>query len=292
MFSFDLLGDVALPYHLASGMSFTAEVTFAPTSADELDTYLLIESNDPTEPTAAVRLLGNSDEDPAENEPPIVEITEPDWGTYVLFGEPIELRGMAIDPEDGPTNLTCTWMANGQVIGVTQPEATGAVSYTTSDEDLPEGETSITLMAIDTQGDVGSDAVTVTVWDPAEPLRYTLTGGTSLYDYWYIDDDIYIEVDGIEVFRDDNHDAENHPPVEFDAEPGSTIRIVATDYDYCKKQLGELYVHWGSSEYQKLNDEICGSACVEDICYDPNYTGPWPSVFLDASYEITIPSER
>lgn len=290
VFSYELPEEISIPYDLSAGFSFTFEVTFAPQDDSAYDTNLLVASNDPEDPTVAIRLLGNSDDDPTTNEPPTVEVTEPNWGNYLILGETTTLAGQAIDVEDGPENLACSWYVDGSLLDSGSPDTSGYIAYSTAD--LPEGDITITLRCYDSQGEKGEDSVDVTVWDHEEELLYTLSGGTSLYDYWSVDDDIYIELNGYAVFSDTNHAQDNHPPLEFEAQVGDTLTLVATDYNYCTQQLDALVLHFGTGESQELNETICRSACEDDVCYDSSYSGPWPNVFLTQDYTIEIPASR
>ncbi len=288
VFSYTLPDELAeMPYGLDAGFSFEIEVTYSPTATAEHDTNLLIHSNDPVEPTAAVRLLGNAEYNPDENNPPEVEITDPNYGNYLVLGEPTTLAGYVYDIEDSPENLSCTWYADNTILGNSTPNADGQVSFTTAD--IPQGEVAITLVAMDTLHEVGTDSVSVTVWDTEEPIRYTISGGSTVYHYWAVDDDVEIYVDGVAIFADNNHTQDNHPPVEFDAEVGSIIHVTAWDINECRKQLDTLFLHFGTGLFVPLNDAICAASCVSDACYDESYHGPWPNTFLDADYEITIP---
>ena len=286
-FTYDLPANFTMPYPLPAGFSFDVDVTFAPTLETEADTNIVFTSNDPQQPTAAVRLLGNSEEDPSKNTPPTVEITSPDWGNYLVLGDLAVLVGNAIDIEDGPEMLTCGWTGGGKNLGVGAPNGTGLISTTTAD--LPVGEITITLRCMDTEGEIGQDSVQVTVWDPDAPIQYVLSGGDTVYDYWSVDDDIYIQVNGVSVFTDTNHTQDNHPPIEFQAEKGATIRIVATDFNPTTKTLSALTLHFGTGSSQPLNDAVCGSADPLHVCYDPSYGDPWPKVFLDQTWTIEIP---
>ena len=288
VFSYALPSEVSeLPYGLDAGFSFEMDVTYAPTATAEHDTYLLIQSNDPVEPTAAVRLLGNAEYNPDENNPPEVEITDPNYGNYLVLGESTQLAGYVYDIEDSPQNLTCTWFADTTSLGTATPNADGYVSLVT--DQIPQGEVNLLLVAMDSQLETGSDSVAVTVWDTEEPVRYTLSGGGTVYHYWAADDDVEISVDGVPIFADNNHTQDNHPPVEFDAEVGSIIHITAWDINECRKQLDTLYLHFGTGMFVPLNEAVCAASCASDSCYEADYNGPWPNTFLDADYEITIP---
>jgi hypothetical protein len=288
VFSLTLPDEVSeLPYGLDAGFSFAFEVTYAPSATAEHDTDLLIHSNDPREPVAAVRLLGNASYNPDENAPPEVEITDPNYGNYLVEGESTLLAGYVYDLEDSPDNLTCAWYADTSFLGNATPDADGYVTLVT--DQLPVGEVNLLLVAMDTQLETGSDSVEVTVWDTEEPVRYTISGGATVYHYWMVDDDVEISVDGVPIFVDNNQTQDNHPPLEFDATVGSTIHITARDINECRKKLDPLYLHFGTGMFIPLTEGICAAACDSDECYDGRYHGPWPNTFLDADYEITIP---
>ncbi len=292
-FSMELPEEVSeFPYALQGGFSFVVTVNFTPLADTSYDSNLLFISNDPTEPTSAVRLLGNTEENPDGNEAPTVEITDPNWGNYLVAGEPVELAGVVVDLEDDPTSLVCYWYVSDDAGGMIpiddgEPNESGEISNTTSD--LPPGDRTITLIAMDTDQATGMDSVDVVVWDPEEELRYTIAGGETVYHYWSVDDDIDISLNGVFIFQDRNHTQDTHPPVEFEAEVGDIITIEANDYNECKKEIDPLYLHFGTGTYIQLNDAICDSACSEDACYSGSYMGPWPNIFLQEDYEITIP---
>lgn len=284
-FSWTLPSGVELPHRLSPGSGFSLSVEYAPEEQAPHEAALLIHSNDPEDPVVSVRLLGNAEGDGLE--PPTVEITSPDWGNYLLLGEPVELRGVVFDDADAPPNLLCAWYADGQLVGTCTPDESGQVSLTT--DALPLGEQTLTLRAIDSVGGSGSDEVDVVVWDVEEPIRYTLSGGDTVFDWFTVDDDITIELDGVVIFQDTNHTQDAHAPVEFEATRGQTLRIIANDVNRCEARLTPLTLHFGTSASQALNEAVCVSACAQDACYDPSYEGPWPNVFFDESFEITIP---
>jgi hypothetical protein len=286
-FSFLLPADLALPTSLAAGHAFNMTVFFSPEDLEPWDTNLLIESTAVEDPTAAVRLLGNSKELPQENQPPIVEITDPNYAAYLVEGESTTLAGSVIDAIDPPERLSVVWTVNGSRLGYSEPDASGRVSLTTAS--LPVGSALIALTAYDAEGEMGQDSVLVQVWDAEEPMRYTLSGGPTVYDYWTVDDDIYITLNGTTIFNDNNHRQDTHPPLEFEARRGDELRIVAIDVNYSQKRLDSLFLHFGRSASQGLNDAICVSANPRDTCYDGSYAGPWPNAFLDETYEIRIP---
>jgi len=285
-FGLTLPPDVTLPWPLPTGHSIEIEVTFAPLDASPQDTHLLIASNDSESPLAGVRLLGNA-AGSGENEPPIVEITDPNWGAYLVYGEPVTLSGVVVDIEDGPANLACMWYVNGALAGTAVPRSDGAVTLTT--RDLPLGEVTIELVAMDSEGATGTDEVGVVVWDTEEPLTYTISGGVTIFEYWSVDDDIVIELNGSPIFSDSDRLQNTHPPVEFSARAGDVLRLRATDEKYCKQELDSLFLHWGTGMFQPLAPGVCRSACEEDACYDPTYEGPWPNTFYEETFTIAIP---
>ena len=98
-----------------------------------------------------------------------------------------------------------------------------------------------------------------------------------------------IYVDGVLVFSDTNYTTDTHPPFEFESGSGATVRIVASDANYCMQQLGPLTLHFGASYSQELTDGFCRSACPDDACYDPDFEWTENEVFFDETYTIEIP---
>lgn len=285
VFSFALPDGYEAPFKLEAGTGLTMDVRFSPTDTTPWDGALYILSNDPTEPDARVRLLGNTEG--TGTEAPTVEITWPDWGDQLVKGDAVTLSGSVVDDADPPESLVALWYANDVVLGVSTPEPDGEVSLTTSA--LPEGEVSLRLVAIDTTAMTGEDEVQFTVYDILEPTPYTLSGGPTLWDYWTIDDDVIITLDGERVFVDSNLTQDTHPPVELEARPGQVLRVQASDVNACDQSLDALVLHWGAGRAQELNEAWCRSSCPSHACYDPSFVGPWPNVFLDVEYTISIP---
>ena len=279
VFSFST--DVELPHKLDSGTGIALDVTFEPTDEEPAEGNLLIATNDPDDPVVAVRLLGNTEEVGA---PPSVEITRPDWGNYFIEGEVVSLEGIAVD-DGGPDDLLVAWYADGSLLGTSVPDG----SDVSLETDLPAGDLTITLRALDGTGQSAEDTVDVTVWEQDEPTLYTLAGGPSIFDHWAVDDDVAVYLDGTLVYSDTSESRSTHAPLAIDARVGQTLRVVATDHNYCEKYLDALVLHWGTDAQQELNDEICVSSCPEDACYDPDYGGPWPNDFFDESWVISIP---
>jgi len=178
-------------------------------------------------------------------------------------------------------------LADGVPAGASgSPDATGALTLLWTP--AAAGDIAVTVRCLDTAGAVGEDVVDVSVFDPKEPLRYTLTGGSTLFDYWTIDDDVTVSVDGLAVFADTNRTKDTHPPLELEARVGSVVRIVASDVNYCTHMLDPLTLHFGTGHSQTLNSAVCASACPDDPCFDPLLS--WSAgTFFEASYTITIP---
>lgn len=284
-FAITLPEGVTLPTTLVSGTGFSFDVTFAPTDDTAWEGSLLVTSNDPDEPAVEVRLLGNVES--TGELAPTAEITSPDWGNYIFADQGATLLGVVTDDADDPSDLLALWYADGRLLGTSTPDDTGAVSFETTD--LPLGDVTLRLAAIDTLGNVGEDEVDVVVWDAAEPVSYILSGGSSIFDYWSVDDDITIYLDGSPIFRDTNEEADTHPPVDFLAERGQTLSIEVIDYKYCDRVMDGLVLHWGTASRLALNETVCVSACEDHECYDPDFEGPWPETFVDESHIISIP---
>jgi len=276
------------PYALRTGFSFTVEVTFAPPDTNEWVGAIWFESNDPDDSTSAVKLTGNTVDDPTENEPPVVEITTPNAGEYFLDNQLVTLTGAVYDADEAVTNLICAWYGDGTKLG----DASGAVGIdgvVAGATLLPVGDVDVELRCFDSEGAKGSDSTTVKVWKHDEPLRYVISGGESEFDYFAIDDDIKFILNGTSFYDDNNDVYDNLAPISFEAMPGDTLQITAVDQNSCDAAVDPLILHWGTGKSQGLNDEICLSACPEHACYDGTYFGPWPSVIMDETYTISIP---
>lgn len=287
-YSVTLPSGVELPYEMPSGVSLDVIVTFQPPDDAEWNGQLTVASNAPSAREAKVDLYGNSVDDPTSNEPPVVSISDPNWGEYFVVDDTITLRGVVVDQEDPPTSLICLAYAGTIPLGTDIPDASGNVEV--GGISLSEGEQELILRCIDTEGLTGEDSVEISVWNTKEPIQYVLSGGSTIYDWWSVDDDIIIKVDGVEIFVDSNHTQDTHPPITFDAEVGQTISVVVTDYNYCDTNLAPLTLHFGTSASQEdLIPGFCWSACPTHECYDSDYAGPWPGVIYEAEAVISIP---
>ncbi len=274
------------PYTVPRGFSFDLAITFAPDVATPYEASIVFDSNDPEDPLATVRLLGNTEDDPTENEAPVVQILDPNDGRYLLDDVPVALSGTVADAEERASDLLCAWYADGARLAAATPGADGGVTATVS---LPIGEVSVALRCYDGEGAVGEDVAEVVVWDHTAPLVYTVSGGDSMFDFVTVDDDLSLTLDGVAVWTDDNGTRDTHAPIALTAARGQSLRVRATDQNYCDASLGALTLHWGSDDRVLLLDDVCRSACPDHACYDPTYVGPWPSVFVDTTVAITIP---
>lgn len=98
--------------------------------------------------------------DPAGDQAPLVSIDSPDDGTTFTTADTIEFRGSASDLEDGPlTGSDLAWSSD-----VDGSLGTGEQLSTSG---LSAGDHVVTLTATDSQGQTGSDSVSVTVRHPA-----------------------------------------------------------------------------------------------------------------------------
>jgi hypothetical protein len=285
-FSVALPSDWEEPYVVTRGFSFEVTVTFSPTSSDPYEATLVFDSNDPDDATASVRLAGNTADDPDENEAPFVEVTSPNDGTYFLDDQTVSFEGYVNDAEEPPQNLLCGWFADGTRVAAAVPDADGVV---TASSLLPIGNVDLELRCYDSEGLMGQDVAEVVVWDHTEPLRYTISGGDSMFDFFAVDDDVVFSVDGSSVYTDDNDTKDSLAPVAFDAERGSELRILVTDQNACDASLDALVLHWGTGQRIPLNDVVCISSCPDHACYDSGYNGPWPGIVLDETFTISIP---
>ena len=274
------------PYTLQNGFSITMEATFSPADSQEHTATIQIESNDREDPISSLRLFGNAVDNPNENVCPVVQILNPDNGVFLLNTEVVALAGRVVDPDDNLQDLECSWFANGSRLTSGVVDTDGHVSGSAS---LPVGEVEVGLRCIDLAVCAGQDGAEVLVQDAEEPLRYTITGGNSIFDYFSVDDDLAIYLNGTQIYSDSDRTSSTLAPVEFEARVGDQLRLVATDVNSCQMAMDALVLHWGTGESQALNDAQCRSSCPQDACYDAGYAGPWPSVYLDESYTIAIP---
>jgi hypothetical protein len=285
-YSFALPADYAEPYAVSNRFTFPIDVTFTPPDTAEYSGEIWIESNDPDQPVAAIRLVGNTTDNPTEPTAPTVEIFDPDFGEYFMDDVDVPFSGFVFDADEPPANLTCAWFADGSRVDYGEVDPTGLVS---GNGYLPVGEVELTLRCFDSDGMAGEDTVTVTVWPHDEPVQYTISGGDSVFDWFSVDDDITITLNGVAVFSDSNHRKDTHAPIWFEAARGDVIGVVASDINSCDKVLDALVLHWGTGASQPLNDAVCDSSCVDAACYSGDYNGPWPGIFLDETYTIAIP---
>ncbi len=286
VFELVLPGGFDFPLSIAAGTGLNAEVVYRPVDGREWDARFLAATAHPARPEAATRFVAGPD-DPGDNTPPVVNIFEPVAATEVLGGSTLAVVAVAFDAESAPGDLTALLYAGPALVDTATPQGDGTVRFETAA--LPAGEVTLQVSVVDPRGAKGDDQVTIGVLDPEGPLPYVLSGGPAPTDPIVVDDDLEIFVDGASVFVDANTVRDTHPPVSFSALRTSRVRVVATDVQTCASALGPLTLHF-QGDSQPLNAPICQSACdVVDACYDPSFTGPWPSVFLDQTWDIQIP---
>lgn len=276
----------AEPYRVENGLAFVVTVTFAPPDTAPWEGEVRITSNDPDAPLALVSLKGNSVDDPTVNEAPTVEILDPDHGEYFVDDQAVTLTGHASDPDEPVTRLVCAWYAGDAPVAVAMPSADGSIASVAT---LPAGEYGLRLLCLDTEGASGEDEAQIVVWDHEEPMEYTIAGGDSVFDWFGVDDDLAVYLDGTPIYADNDGTQTDLAPFSFAASAGQTLRIVGTDQNPTAARLDALTLHWGTGDRQALNEDVCRAASVEHPCYDPTYEGPWPGTFFDAEYVISIP---
>lgn len=278
--------DWASPYPLRTGFAFTGEIAFSPPDTAEYRGELWFTSNDPEQEITAIRLEGNTVDDPLLNEPPVCEITEPDVGEYFLDDRAVTLTGAVFDQDEDVNNLLCAWFAGGSKLGDASVDEAGIVANV---EFLPIGDVNLELRCYDSGGEMCSDTTSVKVWKNEEPIQYIITGGESIFDYFSVDDDITITLDGANLFVDNNDTKDNLAPIVFDAKKGQVLNIQVVDQNTNEGVIDALTLHWGTGISQPLNSAVCVSADPVHTCYDGSYNGPWPGVIMDKSYTISIP---
>jgi len=104
-----------------------------------------------------------------ENEPPAVTITKPSDGAILWENEPTLLVATAEDAEDGDLGADITWTSSRD--GTLTPSAEGTVILSPGDHDL-------TASVSDSDGEVASDTVSVTV--NVQRATHVVADGASL----------------------------------------------------------------------------------------------------------------
>jgi hypothetical protein len=278
------------PFSLDAGLAIEVTVTYDPTADTGSQDRVLLTTDDPDLflGQAAVDVIAAGEDPNGDNHEPLVEIVSPPDGGLSLEGEPLTLVGLVADVEEDPPSLGILWHSSldGYLTGSGADED-GNVELTT--DALTPGPHLITLKAFDAEGAEGTDAISLIVYQDDDELEYTLAGGDTPYHYFHVDDDLTVEVNGTPIFVDADGHQDHHPPLSFYANPGDTLRVVATDSQHCTKALVGLVLHVGNQYQQVLTSDISASACEDHDDYDPSYDGPWPNDFLDQDFLIQIP---
>ncbi|MGC6509074.1 MAG: choice-of-anchor D domain-containing protein [Myxococcota bacterium] len=277
-----------LPVALSPGLGLELEVFFTASDDAPVTGSLTIESNDPTASEVHVSLGANGG-GTGDNLPPTVVITSPPAGWQTPVHTSIPIQATISDDQDEPDLIPVLIYWDTVPVTTVFANPNGDLSI---DASLPTAAMGpLTLRAIDSGGAIGEDSVTLNVVDPNEPMPYIISGGVGIHHFWTVDDDVEIYVDDQLVFRDNNGTQDDHPPVSFMAQNGSTIRVVAIDNNYCDQALDTLLLHFGVGQSQTLFEGVCRSACEESPCYDSSFSGPWPSTFLDEEFQVALPSQ-
>ncbi len=147
-------------------------------------------------------------------EPPTVTITSPEDGAEVPLGTALTFQGEASDTTTAADDLILTWTVNGDPLdGAVSADGTSIVVAT-----LAGGVHEVALTAIDSDGDVGVDQITVTVLDePVEAEPGDLVFSELMIDPNVVEDEVgewvelyntsgsTIDISGY-AFRDDDVD--------------------------------------------------------------------------------------
>jgi len=284
-YSWVLPEEATLPYTLDPGFSVALGITYAPPTNEQVAGQLIVASNDQVEPNQPITLI--SGDDPDGTQPPSVEIVTPQWGTRWLPDETIDVKVHAVDEDDAPQNLTVLLYVDNALVGSASPDDQGW--YETTVGPLAGGVAhDIRATAIDPASHLDQDDVSVAV-DDLDDIHYTLSGGESIFEYWAVDDDVRVYVNGNVVYEDQNGHQTTNAPVQFEAARGDSIRIVGTDATQCRKEMDDLFLHFGTDRHEQIVTMQSASACPQDPDYDPNYDGPWPNDFFDQTFTIDLP---
>lgn len=303
-YSWALAGGAELPHAISPGHAINMDITYAPPLQEDFSGDLVLVTNDIDTPYHSINLLAG-DVDGCKI-PPEISIVEPGWGTRWVEGEPIQLAAHAVDADDGPESIgVLVYVDEVFYPAGGQPDAEGNVEwnavegdYTLDVNGVGAGTHTIKVVGIDPCENTGQATVEIEV-DPPEELEYTITGGDSLFEFFDVDDDIEITVDGEQVFLDDDQTSglggASIAPVAFEAGVGSEIRIIATDAKPCARSITDLWLHFGSEHRVQLVEatSVSGNGgsgdCNGREDYDPEAYDEPPYVFLDETFTISIP---
>lgn len=141
-------------------------------------------------------------------------------------------------------------------------------------------------------------------------FTYTLSGGLSPSEKLVVDDDITVYVNGNAVFVDDDgfwtgdswgRQTYRGAPITFQASPGDTIRIVATNPGGVYIRLSPLYLHT-AGQSMKLTDGVPKQSSNTYTFFDKSFTIAIPTgsisvssipsgakVYVDGSYKGRTP---
>jgi len=112
--------------------------------------------------------------------PPTAEISSPGSNAQTFAtGDTISFEGVVKDQQDAPDRLTASWLSDiDGLLDEAVPDSTGRVTHATID--LSHGTHLVTLQAVDSDGEVGEDHVTVIVTRenvaPTVTIDYPVTG--------------------------------------------------------------------------------------------------------------------
>jgi len=170
-FTIELPSGVELPYTMASGLSLSVDVHFTAIDERSWDGSLVIQSNDPTTPESSVQLLANSEDDPTENDSPIVEILDPDYMAYFLEGDMVTVEAQVWDSEGYLETIVGALYADSTTVGSAMATSDGQMIFETSS--LPPGDVTLTVRAFDQEGATGEDiacaAQSISTWHRPVP---------------------------------------------------------------------------------------------------------------------------
>jgi hypothetical protein len=254
---------------LAAGIGINVTITYAPKDGNTDQGTLTIVTNDVDNQRVEVPITGNGEEDL----PPVVDITSPGEGDSFYTGSTVLLSARVSDAGDRPEDLQLFWTSSidGQLCPNVKADASGVVTcsapvHKAGDE---KSEQVITLVALDSAKQTGTDSVTIKVWDQKTPLNYVISGSdtTSLYAFtpddnmqiWVVDGETGEQASSPCVYdMDDSLAAE--PPRSCNAKYGDYLRIMLYDRYGPGATLPRLYLWYGQNDEwkQPLVEEAWG----------------------------------